>query len=289
MTNEIRARRNEGKRLKTLRMNTSKFIVRSADSSIMTAVGEPDIFVALVDSGHTYEIYVKYTNSMTWEIYERSCEFVTGLIPGSNLCYEVYVTDTGVKINTEDIPGGTKDMLRIHACGELPEMYTTIEFIDVTNICNDLESKNGTKTETDKYAYAKSDDIKIPSSCRFVCPSNNAPDEQVGLFITFLKDRRRDQIFSKMNEGIAKADDEDDVREDIEAMQTETSVLLANVECIINRNNRLQRDLRDLLQYPEYKDLVDTGSLVTDYVTRIVNTSKYLNVILSLLYNKLEK
>ena len=208
MTNEIRARRNEGKRLKTLRMNTSKFIVRSADSSIMTAVGEPDIFVALVDSGHTYEIYVKYTNSMTWETYERSCEFVTGLIPGSNLCYDVYVTDTAVKINTEDIPS-TKDVLRIHACGELPEMYATIEFIDVTNICNDLESKNDLKTDTDK--CAKSDDIKIikiPSTQVFSVPYNKTPDDQTKLFIAFLKDQLRDQYFSKLNDKIDKAEED---------------------------------------------------------------------------------
>lgn len=287
MTNEIRERRNEGNRLKTLRMNTSKFIVESADSSIITADGEPDIFVAFVDSGHTYEIFVKYTNTMTYETYERSCGFIAGLIPGSHLCYEAYVTDTGVKINTEDIPGGTKDILRIHACGELPEMYATIEFIDVTNICNDLKSKNETKTETDQ--CAKSDEIKIPFTQVFRAPYNKTHDAQAGLFITFLKDRRRDQIFSKMNELIGKVDDEDDVREDIEAMQTEISVLLANVECLINRNNTLQHDLDDLLQYPEYKDLADTGSLVTDYVTKIVNTSKYLNVILGLLHNKLEK
>ena len=149
MNKEIRARRNEGNCLKTLHMNTSKFIVESADPAIMTAAGEPDIFVTLVDSGHTYKICVKYTNTMTLETYERSCGFIAGLIPGSNLCYEVYVTDTGVKINTEDIPG-TKDILRIHACGELPEMYATIEFMDVINICNYLESNNEKKTETDQ-------------------------------------------------------------------------------------------------------------------------------------------
>lgn len=286
MTNEIRARRNEGNRLKTLRMNTSKFIVKSADSSIMTAVAEPDIFVTLVDSGNTYEIYVKYTNTITQETYKRSCEFIAGIIPGSNLCYEVYVTDTGVKINTEDTPG-PKDILRIHACGELPELYATIEFIDVTNICNDLKSKNETKAETDQ--FAKSDDIKISSSCRFVCPSNNAPDAQAGLFITFLKDRRRDQIFAKMNEKISKADDEDDLREDIEAMQIDVSRLIDTANSITNRNKTLQRDLGDLLHYPEYKELADTGSLLTDYITKINTISKCLNVILGLLHNKLEK
>ena len=286
MNKEIRARRNEGNCLKTLRMNKSKFIVESADPAIMTAAGEPDIFVTLVDSGHTYEIFVKYTKPITQETYERSCEFIAGFIPGSNLCYEVYVTDTGVKINTEDIPG-TKDILRIHACGELPEMYATIEFIDVTNICNDLESNNDTKTDTDK--CAKSDDIKIPSSCRFVCPSNNAPDEQVGLFITFLKDRLSDQIFAKMNEKIDKEDDEDDLREDIEAMQIDVSRLIDTANSITNRNKTLQRDLGDLLQYPEYKELADTGSLLTDYITKINTTSKCLNVILGLLHNKLEK
>lgn len=286
MTNEIRARRNEGNRLKTLRMNTSKFIVESADPAIITAAGEPDIFVTLVDSGHTYEIFVKYTNTMTWDTYERSCGFIAGLIPGSNLCYEVYVTDTGVKINTEDIPG-TKDILRIHVCGELPEMYATIEFIDVTNICKDLESKNDTKTDIDK--CAKSDDIKIPSSCRFVCPSNNAPDDQAKLFITFLKDRRRDQIFAKMNEKISKEDDEDELREDIEAMQIDVSRIIDTTNSITNRNKTLQRDLGDLLQYPEYKELADTGSLLTDYITKINTISKCLNVILGLLHNKLEK
>ena len=286
MNKEIKVRRNEGNRLKTLLMNTSKFIVESADPAIMTAAGEPDIFVTLVDSGHTYEIFVKYTNTITQETYERSCEFIAGFIPGSNLCYEVYVTDTGVKINTEDIPG-TKDILRIHACGELPEMYATIEFIDVTNICKDLESKNDTKTDTDK--CAKSDDIKIPSSCRFVCPSNNAPDEQEGLFITFLKDRRRDQIFAKMNEKIAKEDNEDDLREDIEAMQIDVSRLIDTANSITKRNKILQRDLGDLLQYPEYKELADTGSLLTDYITNINTISKCLNVILGLLHNKLEK
>lgn len=203
MTKEIRERRNEGKRLKTLRMNTSKFIVKSADSSIMTAVGEPDIFVALVDSEHTYEIYVKYTNAITWETYERSCGFIAGLIPGSNLCYDVYVTDTGVKINTEDIPGGTKDILRIHACGEQPEMYATIEFIDVTNICNDLRSKNDLKTDTDK--CAKSDNTEMPSTQVFSAPYNKTPEDQTKIFIAFLKDRLHDQHFSKLNDKIDKA------------------------------------------------------------------------------------
>lgn len=205
MTKKIREHLNEGQHLKTLCMNTSKFIVKSADSSIMTAVGEPDIFVALVDSGHTYEIYVSYTNAMTQETYERSCRFITGLIPGSNLCYEVYVTDTGVKINTECIPG-TKDILRIHACGELPELYATIEFIDATNICNDLESKNDLKTDTDK--CAKSDDIKTPSTQVFTAPYNRTPDDSAKLFITFLKDRLSDQHFSKLNDKIDKAEED---------------------------------------------------------------------------------
>lgn len=288
MTNEIRARRNEGKHLKTLCMNKNKFIIKSIDSAIMMGVDEPDIFVSLVESGHTYGIYVKYTNILTQETYEKGCDFVVGFMPGTNLCYEVYVTDTGVEINTEKAPG-TVDVLRIHARGELPELCAAIELIDVTNICKELESKNDTKTETDDYAFAKSDNTEISSTQVFRAPYNKTHDAQAGLFITFLKDRRRDQIFSKMNELIGKVDDEDDVREDIEAMQTEISVLLANVECIINRNNTLQRDLGDLLQYPEYKDLADIGSLVTDYITRIVDTSKYLNVILGLLHNKLEK
>lgn len=208
MTKEILARRNEGIHLKTLCMHKNKFIIKSANSAIMAGVDYPDIFVALVDSGHTYEIYVKYTNSMTWETYERSCEFVTGLIPGSNLCYDVYVTDTAVKINTEDIPS-TKDVLRIHACGELPEMYATIEFIDVTNICNYLESKNDLKTDTDK--CAKSDDIKIikiPSTQVFSVPYNKTPDDQTKLFIAFLKDQLRDQHFSKLNDKINKAEED---------------------------------------------------------------------------------
>ena len=157
----------------------------------------------------------------------------------------------------------------------------------MTNICNDLKSKNETKTETDQ--CANSDDIKIPSSCRFVCPSNNAPDEQVGLFITFLKDRLSDQIFAKMNEKIAKEDDEDDLREDIEAMQIDVSRLIDTANSITNRNKTLQRDLGDLLQYPEYKELADTGSLLTDYITKINTISKCLNVILGRLHNKLEK
>lgn len=288
MTKEIRERRNEGKHLKTLCMNKNKFIVKAVNSAFMTGVDEPDIFVSLVESGHTYEIYVKYTNVVTQETYERSCGFVVGFMPESNLCYEVYVTDTGVTINTEDAPG-TADVLRIHAHGELPELCAVIEFIDVTNICKDLESKNELENESDKYVYAKSDNNGILSSCLFTVPSNNTPDEQVKLFITFLKDRLKDQHFAKLNAKIDKADVEDDLKEDIEAMQIDVSRLIDTVHNIINHNNALQRDLDDLLQYPEYKELVEASSLLTEYITKINDNSKHLKVISDLLHNKLKK
>ena len=211
MTKEIRERRNEGKHLKTLCMNKNKFITKPIDSAIMTGADEPDIFVSLVESGHTYEIYVKYTNVLTQETYEKSCGFVVGFMPGTNLCYDVYVTDTGVKINTKKASGDA-DVLGIHAYGEQPELCAVIELIDVTNICKDLGSKNNdTKTETDDYTFAKSDNIKIikiPSTQVFSAPYNKTPEDQTKLFIAFLKDRLRDQHFSKLNDKIDKAEED---------------------------------------------------------------------------------
>lgn len=207
MTKEIRERRNEGKHLKTLCMNKNKFIIKSVDSAIMMGVDEPDIYVSLVESGHTYEIYVKYTNIVTQETYERSCGFVVGFMPDTNLCYDVYVTDTGVKINTE-VAQGDADVLGIHACGELPELCAVIELIDVSNIWKDLKSKNDTKTETDEHVYAKSDNTEIPSTQVFRAPYNKTPEDQTKIFIAFLKDRLQDQHFSKLNEKIDKAEED---------------------------------------------------------------------------------
>ena len=288
MNKEIKARRNEGTHLKTLYMLKNKFIIKSVDSAIMTGVDEPDIFVSLVESGHTYEIYVKYTNIVTQETYERSCGFVVGFMPDTNLCYEVYVTDSGVRINTEKAPGSV-DVLRIHARGELPELCAVIELIDVSNIWKDLKSKNETNTETDEHVYAKSDNTEIPSTQVFRAPYNKTPDDPTKLFITFLKDRLRDQHFSKLNDKIDKVDDEDDLKEDIEAMLIDVSRLIDTANSITNRNKTLQRDLNDLLQYPEYKELAEAGSLLTEYITMIDDKSKHLKVILDLLHSKLEK
>ena len=288
MTKEIRERRNEGKHLKTLYMLKNKFIIKSVDSAIMTGVDKPDIFVSLVESGHTYDIYVKYTNIVTQETYEKSCDFVVGFMPDTNLCYEVYVTDTGVTINTEVAPG-TRDVLRIHARGEKPELCAVIELTDVSNIWKDLESKNDTKTETDDHVYAKSDNTEIPSTQVFSAPYNKTPDDPTKLFITFLKDRLRDQHFSKMNDKIDKADNEDDLKEDIEAMLIDVSRLIDTANSITNRNKTLQRDLNDLLQYPEYKELAEAGSLLTEYITMIDDNSKHLKVILDLLHSKIKK
>lgn len=288
MNEEIKARRNKGKHLKTLCMNKNKFIIKSVDSAIMMGTDASDIFTSLVESGHTYDIYVKYTNILTQETYEKSCDFVVGFMPGTNLCYEVYVTDTGVTINTEIAPGDV-DVLGIHACGEKPELCAVIELTDVSNIWNDLEPKNDTKTETDEYVFAKSDNAEIPSTQVFRAPYNKTPEDQTKLFIAFLKDRLRDQHFSKLNEKIDKADDEDDLKEDIEAMQIDVSRLIDTVNSITNRNKTLQRDLNDLLQYPEYKELAEAGSLLTEYITMIDNNSKHLKLILDLLHIKLEK
>ena len=288
MNKEIKARRNEGKHLKTLYMLKNKFIIKSVDFSIMMGVDKPDIFVSLVESGHTYDIYVKYTNIVTQETYEKSCDFVVGFMPDTNLCYEVYVTDTGVEINTEKAPG-TADVLRIHARGEKPELCAVIELIDVSNICKDLESKNDTKTETDDYAFAKSDNTEIPSTHVFTAPYNKTPDDPTKLFITFLKDRLRDQHFSKLNDKIDKADNEDDLKEDIEAMLIDVSRLIDTANSITNRNKTLQRDLNDLLQYPEYKELAEVGPLLTEYITMIDDNSKHLKVILDLLHSKIKK
>lgn len=208
MNEEIKARRNKGKHLKTLCMNKNKFIIKSVDSAIMMGADEPDIFTSLVESGHTYDIYVKYTNIVTQETYERSCDFVVGFMPDTNLCYDVYVTDTGVTINTE-VASGDVDVLGIHACGEKPELCAVIELTDVSNIWKDLEPKNDTKTDTDK--CAKSDDIKIikiPSTQVFSVPYNKTPDDQTKLFIAFLKDRLRDQHYSKLNDKIDKAEED---------------------------------------------------------------------------------
>lgn len=210
MNEEIKARRNKGKHLKTLCMNKNKFIIKSVDFAIMMGVDEPDIFTSLVESGHTYDIYVKYTNIVTQETYERSCDFVVGFMPDTNLCYDVYVTDTGVTINTE-VASGDVDVLGIHACGEKPEICAVIELTDVSNIWKDLEPKNDTKTDTDDYAFAKSDDIKIikiPSTQVFSAPYNKTPDDSAKSFIAFLKDQLRDQHFSKLNDKIDKAEED---------------------------------------------------------------------------------
>lgn len=207
MNEEIKARRSKGKHLKTLCMNKNKFIIKSVDSAIMMGVDEPDIYVSLVESGHTYDIYVKYTNIVTQETYEKSCDFVVGFMPDTNLCYEVYVTDTGVTINTEVAPGDA-DVLRIHARGEKPELCAVIELTDVSNIWKDLEPKNDTKTETDEHVYAKSDNTEIPSIQVFRAPYNKTPEDQTKLFIAFLKDRLQDQHFSKLNEKIDKAEED---------------------------------------------------------------------------------
>ena len=143
--------------------------------------------------------------------------------------------------------------------------------------------------ESKECEYTENDDNEKESTSTPVSTSNNETDDQAKLFITFLKDRRRDQFFSKMNELIGKADDVDDLREDIEAMQTEISVLLANVECVINRNKILQRDVDHLLEYPEYKELSDPVALLTEYITKIDDASKYLKVIMDLLNNKIKK
>lgn len=156
MTKEILARRNEGIHLKTLCMHQNKFIIKSANSAIMAGVDYPDIFVAFVEPGHTYIIYVKYTNVLTQETYER-----VRFMSGYNVCYEVYVTDSEVKINIRNTLGA-KDILRIHAYGEMSELCAVIELIDMTNICKELDSKDATKTETDEYVYAKSDNTEIP-------------------------------------------------------------------------------------------------------------------------------
>lgn len=211
MTKEIRERRNEGKILKTLCMSKNKFIIKSVNSAFMCGTDEPDIFVALVEPGHTYEIYVKYTNVVTQETYERSCGLVVGFMPDTNLCYEVSVMDTCVKIDTEVAPG-TSDVLRIHACGELPELCAIIELIDVTNICTDLVLKNGPKdepkSETDKYVYAKSDGNGVPNKECTHKVIKLTDDDQAKIFITFLKDRLRDQHFSKLNDKIDKAEED---------------------------------------------------------------------------------
>lgn len=207
MNEEIKARRNKGKHLKTLCMNKNKFIIKSVDSAIMMGVDEPDIYVSLVESGHTYDIYVKYTNIVTQETYEKSCDFVVGFMPDTNLCYDVYVTDTGVTINTE-VAQGDADVLGIHACGEKPELCAVIELTDVSNIWKDLEPKNDTKTETDEHVYTKSDNTEIPSTQVFRAPYNKTPDDQTKLFIAFLKDRLQDQHFSKLNEKIDKAEED---------------------------------------------------------------------------------
>ena len=288
MIKEIKARRNEGKHLKTLYMLKNKFIIKSVDSAIMTGVDKPDIFVSLVESGHTYDIYVKYTNIVTLETYEKSCDFVVGFMPDTNLCYDVYVTDTGVTINTE-VAQGTRDVLQIHDRGEKPEVCGGIGGTDVSNIWKDLETKNETKTETDDYAFAKSDNTEIPSAQVFSAPYNKTPDDPTKLFITFLKDRLRDQYFSKMNDKIDKADNEDDLKEDIEAMLIDVSRLIDTANSITNRNKTLQRDLNDLLQYPEYKELAEVGPLLTEYITMIDGNSKHLKVILDLFHSKIKK
>ena len=154
-----------------------------------------------------------------------------------------------------------------------------------TNEC----TKEASGDESKECECTKNDDDEKGSTSAPVPTSNNESDEQEKLFITFLKDRRRDQYFSKMNKLIGKVDDEDDLIEDIEAMQVEISVLLDNLECVANRNNILQRDLANLLQYPEYKELSEAVALLTEYITKIDDDSKHLKVIASLLYNKIKK
>ena len=83
--------------------------------------------------------------------------------------------------------------------------------------------------------------------------------------------------------------DEDDLKEDIEAMLIDVSRLIDTANSITNRNKTLQRDLNDLLQYPEYKELAEVGPLLTEYITMIDDNSKHLKVILDLLHSKIKK
>ena len=72
-------------------------------------------------------------------------------------------------------------------------------------------------------------------------------------------------------------------------MLIDVSRLIDTANSITNRNKTLQRDLNDLLQYPEYKELAEAGSLLAEYITMIDDNSKHLKVILDLLHTKLEK
>ena len=283
-----------GKLMKTLYMHMRELLVQS-DDNIMCGVDTPGIFVMNIEQDHVYSILIESVDAKVLTVRNKRYTVVNDTAHNKRVCINIRINDYNEDAAAEDYIGDYS-ILKLVAWGSEPNIYKTIRIMDITEETQFTCTTDESKTEIDKpsFTYKRNftrdaDKQKVMiSSVQKLFPNDTQSSKSNASNNN--DDNCAEETCDNTNVDKTAGDcNTDDLREELEAIQMDVSRLIDTVNSISNRNKTLQRDLADLLPYPEYEGLSEAGTLLTEYITKTNYHSKRLRVFLDLFHNKLEK
>ena len=135
-----------GKLVKTLYMHLNEFLIIK-DGLLVHGDENPGMFVTRIEDGHIYDVLIETFDFKTKTIRNKKYTVSGKLVCNNRTHVDMYIKDFTEHADV-DVWSGDYPILRILADGTDPNIYRTIQIVDVTGedhstcVANDSEDKN---------------------------------------------------------------------------------------------------------------------------------------------------
>ena len=140
-----------GKLIKTLYMHLNEFLIIK-DGLLVHGDKNPGTFVTRIEDGHIYDVLIETFDFKTKTIRNKKYTVSGKLVCNRRTHVDMYIKDFTEHADV-DVWYGDYSILRILADGTDPNIYRTIQIVDVTGedhstcVANDSEDKNENQTD----------------------------------------------------------------------------------------------------------------------------------------------
>ena len=252
-----------GKLVKTLYMHLNEFLFIK-DGLIMHKEKNPGTFVTRIEEGHIYDVLIE-----TFDFKTKTIRNKKYTVPGKLVCNKRIHVDMYIKDFTEhadvNVWHGDYPILRIFADGTDPNIYRTIQIVDVTGedhstcFANDSEDKNENQTDENIKLFGVTDDQQG-------CMSDD--DKQKVVDSSFQESLLNDASSPKSSE--SSSNDTETTEDTCDTNDTDESAEDHN-------NDGLKQDIENLLHDVDALEvklinITDRSALIKHYVETHANS-----------------
>ena len=151
-----------GKLVKTLYMHLNEFLIIK-DGLLVHGDENPGTFVTRIEDGHIYDVLIETFDFKTKTIRNKKYTVPDKLVCNKRIHVDMYIKDFTEHVDV-DVWYGDYPILRILAEGTNPNIYRTIQIVDVTgedhSTCGVTASEDTNENQPDDQQGCMSDDDK---------------------------------------------------------------------------------------------------------------------------------